>query len=1486
MASDEDEFILDATKAAQYIKLSKVNPNTFKLVISKTINENKDRFNLLELNKDNDDSDTTMDKQAFVQRFEGSFRPELLEAIFDCIDANDTGIVSNAALLSYTNNKPIHPRHATTQINSKWLFTTIKQMNFGQLSNHENKVTLEEMKTHFADKKVSDEIVELVFKEIDSDEKGYISMKDFFQWRERFDASKLRTWSRALSATMIFTGMEEFIQEMANDSDSFEMVEPNHPSEKEETFDQDTTANEAQILKEIIGVLDQGVDNEHQTAELARVIKASVETLKYELAEARLAENKARKNIKDTHEEAQKLQYESADQKLATKQLAKELSDIIGRNIDTDDAYDLMNVIKELRGMVSDERLDKKRLEDKMQYMEDETRRLEYNLGEARMAMTKLKRELSHTLGTHEASADDPYELTQLFAQLQHQIADERMDHMKQRRNSVQLKDNLDKINYQLADERIELLELKQKITDILDIDVNVIEDMNSLKSLLRRLQAHVDMDEDKRALVLKSEQAQMLKADEKIKQVDMEQELAKMAGDEEEDHTVDYNAITDVNQLRSIVKSLKAELRNSRTDQVAVSETKSHLEVQTFDLQTKLVSEKKKYKKLLRMSQNLSGFDPNELQTTEEVTAAEAVAQTIDLNQYQPKSDPDDDDEDNAPEEEEEEEVSDNESVHSVNIKPFVEHKEEWNKNDDDDDDATHVRSNSTLEGVIAKLKAKIQEQHHTIERLETETTEMNAQNESLRTRNRTHRRRESEVFTAIGDDAKNVVQTFEELEESRKKIENDQLELAFLQAEKQRMAIAYDHQKENATKYRQESAVLKNKIKEMETSTRKRTQSRADELQTAKTRLDSLEKKAKVSENMELELAFYKAEKQRMEVKIEFQDRNQKQTKELNKELQKAVKSEKEKVRRLSQSFNVSDIEELNKLPQVQQAKEDDWKNEVDKLKEELAAEQMEKTVLQREKNDLMAKLTNVESTQAHEDEDSEEDDDGNASPLSGDENASRPEVQMAAEPPKRSEDIETLKFKLANAELQNAQLKRRVSIAGIEKEQLSQLWEQPRVTIQMVSEFIERLPLKHKEKIWARHATGQYIAKNKILHTLHSFVALCIKIKDRTAVAPSRHDIEKRLVPFADVIRQRTENANGMALDEFNNELHYWILEPVSGLIMTDGEQKQWLDEIDLLRDELMKAQEAKRRIERKSQMDLTVLLDKMKELDQDPSDQIDELEEQVEELHTIVNELQDEIKQLTVENIALRQGRDKARESEDDEEEEEEEVVPQLIDASQQKTLSEYRELQNEQEFAEERLEYSRNDSGVTKSTAYVGWKNKATNAKKEIETLQRERTKTTEIVDHLQKTVDELRQAKQADSSVHESQIEQFQSEIAKFKKKYQESDRIRKDSISTLHDNLFAKLLEAEAEHEEMVADYKQQIGRLTKANKAFEQSMTAMATTKVDTISKLENTIQKLRKTIAALSTQCERLSNRMNRLENRTAVQHITSSLSSWIG
>ena len=81
------------------------------------------------------------------------------------------------------------------------------------------------------------------------------------------------------------------------------------------------------------------------------------------------------------------------------------------------------------------------------------------------------------------------------------------------------------------------------------------------------------------------SEQAQLAKADEAIKKVDIEEELKNL---EDEDDDADYMQITDVNKLRRIVKSLKTELRASRTNHLAVSETKTHLEVQTFDLQTK----------------------------------------------------------------------------------------------------------------------------------------------------------------------------------------------------------------------------------------------------------------------------------------------------------------------------------------------------------------------------------------------------------------------------------------------------------------------------------------------------------------------------------------------------------------------------------------------------------------------------------------------------------------------------------------------------------------------------------------------------------------------------------------------------------------------------------------------------------------------------------------------------------------------------------
>merc|ERR1719464_107070 len=87
----------------------------------------------------------------------------------------------------------------------------------------------------------------------------------------------------------------------------------------------------------------------------------------------------------------------------------------------------------------------------------------------------------------------------------------------------------------------------------------------------------------------------------------------------------------------------------------------------------------------------------------------------------------------------------------------------------------------------------------------------------------------------------------------------------------------------------------------------------------------------------------------------------------------------------------------------------------------------------------------------------------------------------------------------------------------------------------------------------------------------------------------------------------------------------------------------------------------------RIQRKSQMDLTVLLDKMKGFEREsPDEQIASLEEQIEVLHGIINTCTEDAKQRTEEIQALQHENDllretaaaKTRESEDENDDEEE------------------------------------------------------------------------------------------------------------------------------------------------------------------------------------------------------------------------------------
>merc|ERR1712066_476143 len=126
---------------------------------------------------------------------------------------------------------------------------------------------------------------------------------------------------------------------------------------------------------------------------------------------------------------------------------------------------------------------------------------------------------------------------------------------------------------------------------------------------------------------------------------------------------------------------------------------------------------------------------------------------------------------------------------------------------------------------------------------------------------------------------------------------------------------------------------------------------------------------------------------------------------------------------------------------------------------------------------------------------------------------------------------------------------------------------------------------------------------------------------------------------------------------------------------------------------------------------------------------------------------------------------------------------------------------------------------------------------------------------------------------------HESHVEQYKTEIEKFKKKHQESEKVRRQSISDLHDNLLAKLVEAEADHEEVLAEHKQTIGKLLNENKELSATKDAMEISKLDTLKTAANTIQELRESVAALSKKCQMLTQKNRELSSRTAWDSLSS-------
>ena len=77
------------------------------------------------------------------------------------------------------------------------------------------------------------------------------------------------------------------------------------------------------------------------------------------------------------------------------------------------------------------------------------------------------------------------------------------------------------------------------------------------------------------------------------------------------------------------------------------------------------------------------------------------------------------------------------------------------------------------------------------------------------------------------------------------------------------------------------------------------------------------------------------------------------------------------------------------------------------------------------------------------------------------------------------------------------------------------------------------------------------GEYVKTDKVGSLLFSIVALCIKIHDRNVKTPQKGALLKKLEPYTKLLQsqiQQKEDPIGLTQEDFNDNLHEWLLLPL--------------------------------------------------------------------------------------------------------------------------------------------------------------------------------------------------------------------------------------------------------------------------------------------------------------------------------------------------
>ena len=165
--------------------------------VTKLIRENPQEYKLLDLKSKSDANATHLTNQQFKDALP-TLKSELIDCIFSDIDNIDDvqgdGKLKLTTITRWVNNKKLAKKRIIIK-DENWLFEKLKSFQFTDLDADEGgTIDREEIHEHFDKEGVDPEVTDVIFDVIDANGDGDISIREWFQWQQKFrkkDLTKL-----------------------------------------------------------------------------------------------------------------------------------------------------------------------------------------------------------------------------------------------------------------------------------------------------------------------------------------------------------------------------------------------------------------------------------------------------------------------------------------------------------------------------------------------------------------------------------------------------------------------------------------------------------------------------------------------------------------------------------------------------------------------------------------------------------------------------------------------------------------------------------------------------------------------------------------------------------------------------------------------------------------------------------------------------------------------------------------------------------------------------------------------------------------------------------------------------------------------------------------------------------------------------------------------------------------------------------------------